>query len=98
MNKRKLLVSVSTILLAILVVFLFWKSPYVLILSLVTLALIKGRLSPIKKEVLMFVIGGIVGTGAESIVMFGGPWVYATQSLINFPIWLPFLWGLAGIT
>lgn len=62
------------------------------------LAIIKNRLVPIKKELTMFIVGGIIGTSAESLVMFGGPWSYAAPELINFPIWLPFLWGLAGVT
>ncbi|OGC56079.1 MAG: hypothetical protein A3H50_00540 [Candidatus Levybacteria bacterium RIFCSPLOWO2_02_FULL_37_10] len=98
MNKKKLMVSVSIILLAIFVVFFFWRIPYLLITLLIVLAFIKAKLSPIRREIFMFVLIGFIGAGAESVLMFGGPWSYATPELINFPIWLPFLWGLAGVT
>jgi hypothetical protein len=44
----------------------------------------------------MFIIAGILGSFAESLMMYSGAWSYAKPDIFNFPIWLPFLWGLAG--
>lgn len=92
------MVSILVIFLAILAVYFFWKLPLVLILVIILISLLKKRFAPIKKEALMFIIIAVIGAGAESVIMLGGSWSYATKSIINFPIWLPFLWGLAGIT
>lgn len=43
-----------------------------------------------------FVISALLGTIAESTVMLSGPWSYTNVGILNFPVWLPFLWGLAG--
>ncbi len=46
----------------------------------------------------MFTISALIGSLGESLIMLGGPWSYSNAHILNFPIWLPFLWGLAGIT
>ena len=98
MEKRKILYSILLIILAIIVVVVFWKNTPLLIASLILLAIFKHRLIPIKIEFLWFVISAFVGTGTESLVMLSGPWSYTNTNILNFPLWLPFLWGLAGIT
>ena len=37
-------------------------------------------------------------TVAEAVVIFSGAWQYTQPQLVSIPLWLPFLWGLAGIT
>ena len=98
MEKRKTLYSILLIIPAIIVVVVFWKNTPLLIASLILLAIFKHRLIPIKIEFLWFVISAFVGTGTESLVMLSGPWSYTNINILNFPLWLPFLWGLAGIT
>lgn len=98
MEKRKTFYSILFIILAIIVVVVFWKNTPLLIASIMLLAIFKHRLIPIKIELLWFVISAFVGAGAESLVMLSGPWSYTNINILNFPLWLPFLWGLAGIT
>lgn len=97
MNK-KLTAALLMVLSSIIAVYFLWKYPTLLIATLIFLSFVKNKLSPIKKEFAMFVVSAFVGTFGEFVVMYAGPWAYAEPSLINFPIWLPFLWGLAGIT
>ena len=98
MEKRKTLYSILFIILALIVVVFFWRNTSLLIASLIFLAIFKHRIIPIKIEFLWFVISAFVGTGMESLVMLSGPWSYTNIDILNFPLWLPFLWGLAGIT
>lgn len=98
MRLRKIIVAAITIILAIIIVSLFWRTPLFLSFLLILIALIKHRASPIKKELLWFVISGILGTVGESLIMLSESWSYASPSIFNFPLWLPFLWGLAGTT
>ena len=68
-----------------------------LTILLVLMLIVKHKILPIKKEFTLFVIAGVSGTMVESLIMLAGPWSYAKPNLLNFPIWLPFLWGNAGI-
>jgi len=46
----------------------------------------------------MFVVSGLLGTVGESLIMLSGAWSYSQQHILNFPLWLPFIWGLASVT
>lgn len=98
MNTRKLVISLASIIAGIIAVSLFWRNTQLLIIVVLILAVIKHILTPIKHEVLMFLIMGFIGAGGESIIMhLSGAWAYTSPQLLNIPLWLPFLWGLAGI-
>ncbi len=73
-----------------------WQNPIALMLILTLIACIKQSYSPIKRPTITFIIFGIAGTTMEALIMLAGPWSYTTPHLLNFPIWLPFLWGMAG--
>ncbi len=75
---------------------MLWENAALLSLLLTAIGYIKHKIIPIKKEFLFFVIGGIIGTVGESLIMNSGPWSYSLENIFNFPLWLPFLWGLAG--
>lgn len=73
-----------------------WKSPIILIPLLTLLACLKQSYARINSPILTFIVFGIAGTTMEALIMLAGPWSYALPHLFNFPIWLPFLWGMAG--
>lgn len=98
MNFRKLVYSVFVVILAIVIVRLFWRNSALLGILLTALGFIKHKIMPIKSEFLWFVLSGIIGTAGESLIMLSGSWSYTAVNVFNFPLWLPFLWGVAGIT
>ena len=100
MNFKKIIIAIIFILIAIIVTALFWKNVWLLSVFLVILAIIKHFLVPIKKEYFWFLLIGSLGATTESLIMYLGnnPWSYETVSFFNFPVWLVFLWGLAGTT
>ncbi len=50
-----------------------------------------------KKDEVWFVAGAILGPMAEAAAVAGGAWKYATPFVLDLPIWLPVLWGLAAL-
>lgn len=96
MNFRKVIFSLATWSAAIATVFLLWENTFFLSIALIILAFLKHKLSPLKREFIWFILIGFLGSSAESIVIFNGAWSYAQPQLINVPVWLPLLWGLAG--
>lgn len=84
--------------LAIIIVCLFWRNPALTSPLLIILAFIKHKKFPLKREFLLFVLSAMWGALAESVAIFAGAWSYTQPQLINIPFWLPFLWGLTGIT
>lgn len=96
MDKKKITYSILFIIFAIIAISVFWKSSLFLSPILVVLFIIKHKVLPIKKEIVWFVISGIIGSLGESLMMLTGPWSYSYTDVINFPAWLPLLWGLAG--
>lgn len=97
MNNRKLVISLAFIIAGIIAVSLLWKNAILLIFIVLILAVVKHILTPIKHEWFWFPIMGFIGAGGESIIMrLSGAWAYTSTQLVNIPIWLPFLWGLAG--
>jgi hypothetical protein len=99
MNCKKITVAIVFVILAIITTALFWKQQILLSCFLIILALLKHVFAPIKRGPLWFFLVGILGTTTESLIMFLGnnPWSYADPLLINIPLWLIPLWGLAGI-
>jgi len=83
---------------AVVSVYFFWKKTVFLFALLVIISFLKHRVIPIKRESDIFVISGLIGSLGESFIITGGAWSYANYQLLNFPIWLPLLWGIAGIT
>ena len=98
MSPKKIIISLSFIALAIILVSAFWKRIFLICAFLIILAFLKHKLCPSPNEFPKYVLIGILGPITESLIMYlGGPWYYIQPQILNFPIWLPLLWGLAGI-
>ena len=78
--------------------FLFWNESVGLGAILVALAIVKRRVYPVKKELIGYIIASIIGSAGESFAILNNAWHYTKPEILNIPAWLPFLWGLVGIT
>ena len=97
MNVQKIGFSFGMILLIIIAISVLWQQVYVLSLLMLVFAYARHKVYPIKHEWLWFVVIGFIGPLTESIIMkTSGAWAYSTIQVFNFPLWLPFLYGLAG--
>ena len=97
MNLQKIFHSLLFATLAPIAVFFLWQKTVLLTLILIAIAFFKHRLLPIEREPLCFVIAGVFGALTENIVILSGVWEYSEPHLMNVPLWLIPLWGLAGI-
>jgi len=51
-----------------------------------------------KRDAMLFAFSAIFGAAAESFVInLGGAWLYMQPHLFGIPIWLPLVWGTAGV-
>jgi len=102
LTKEKILPHMVDALLALLsLVFVsfLWSSPFFLSLALLAISatiILAGRRR--LHDTLFFLAAGIWGALAEAIaVNFGGAWSYPMPHYAGIPIWLPILWGIAGV-
>jgi asparagine N-glycosylation enzyme membrane subunit Stt3 len=85
--------------LSLLFVSFHWNSPSLLTLALLAIAatmILSGTRRA--HDALFFLIAGIWGALSEAVaVNFGGAWYYPSPFQFGIPLWLPILWGIAGI-
>lgn len=49
-----------------------------------------------KTTLILFVLGGILGTVSEMICVLAGAWSYSINNLLGVPLWLFLVWGNAS--
>lgn len=98
MPYSRITVSLIIASLSILTVYVFWPQPIVAGAILGLLALIKHKTFPLQHEFKLFLFSGVLGALGEKVAIAGGAWQYPNPQLFGIPIYLPFLWGLTGIT
>jgi hypothetical protein len=50
-----------------------------------------------REDICLYVIVAVSGALAEASAISFGVWVYSMPDVIGIPIWLPFVWGIAGV-
>src|SRR3989344_3513558 len=95
----KIVIAIGFVGLTIGAASLWWQQTQLLTLLLILLAIAKQQVAPIKKATIWVVVAGVLGTVTESLIMWlgGQPWMYVQEQVFNFPLWLPFLWGMVGL-
>jgi hypothetical protein len=94
---RKLIVSISIILIALLGELILWNKVALVSMLLILLAFVKHTIYPIKKELLWYVLICVNGAIIEMILVnFGHGWSYLNPDFFGIPIWIPFFWGVIG--
>ena len=83
--------------LSLAIVVIFYKNialTTLLLSALAIIALLKWRN---KNTLIIFIVGGILGTIAEIIGVSFGVWNYSVANFLNVPSWLLVLWGNVAI-
>jgi hypothetical protein len=75
---------------------LFWKDIMILTASLSILSIIALWHYHKKNDVIVYLIGAMIGVSAESVCIYFGAWRYSNPTFL-IPIWLPLVWGLAAL-
>lgn len=75
-----------------------WQQPLLVFAGVVLVA--AGILALYRNPVLyaVFVVVGVVGAAAEAVAIHHSAWTYTQPQLLGIPLWLPVLWGVAGVT
>jgi uncharacterized membrane protein YoaT (DUF817 family) len=76
---------------------LFWKYNLMLTIILIVLAMLMLLINKSKQEIKTFIFCAFFGTIAESFAIIFGAWNYGNPNLVNIPIWLIVLWGIASV-
>ena len=83
--------------LTLLIVIIFYRNILLTTLLLSILAIIALLKWKTKNTLIIFIVGGILGTTAEIIGVSFGIWSYSVANFFNIPFWLFVLWGNVAI-
>jgi hypothetical protein len=74
-----------------------WRYPVALIALLVVTAAAIYRIRPNASSVVVYATAFVFGPAAEAVSITTGAWEYDSNNLFGVPVWLPFVWGNAGL-
>jgi hypothetical protein len=97
MKHEDFLGGIGVIALTVLIIINLWPDNLIATTLLLILSAITIFHWRTHSDIFHFVVPAILGPLAESICIFYGAWTYSNPTLI-IPIWLPLVWGLAGIS
>lgn len=75
----------------------FWTTPLMLSVFLFVVAVVMLIVEKRRSAIFVYIVIFMLGPLSEALVMRFGAWSYAEPHLLGFPIWLPFIWGNAGL-
>lgn len=76
---------------------LFWETPVRLALFLVALSAALLSFWGSREDVYLYAISAACGALAEAFAIGFKAWAYPKPDMIGIPVWLPFVWGIAGV-
>jgi hypothetical protein len=82
---------------SLLVTALFWENAVATVLMLSVIGALVFLIRPSRSTAVVYFVAFIFGPLAESLAITHGAWQYADPQLGSIPVWLPFLWGNAGL-
>ncbi len=96
MLKNNRLITSLLFLLTLVSVVVLWQNPWAtfVVIALISVLLI---LNTGKKFVPIYIFCAVLGTFSEIIAAASGAWTYENQALFTVPVWLPLVWGNAGV-
>lgn len=76
-----------------------YEQPWlVLIGAVVTSLLLLGSMGYSTSNLQLFASVAVAGAALEAVCVWAGAWQYATPQLLGLPVWLPLIWGQAGLS
>ena len=83
---------------SIVLVSLFWQNNILLTALLLIIATVLLLTLKTKEHLIIFILAGFSGAGAEAIAIYFGAWTYSNPNIYVLPTWLILLWGIASLT
>jgi hypothetical protein len=75
----------------------FWQQSFILTILLIIIGAGMVIAEQHRSAIVIYIVAFLFGPLSESLVIYFGAWSYAEPHIFNFPIWLPFVWGNAGL-
>lgn len=92
---RQLTLAVPIYFACLLLAGLLWPRPYWMAALGALLSVVVLRQWSSREDLLYYFVPFVLGPTGEMVAVRLGAWSYTNTPLI--PLWLPFLWGLAGV-
>ena len=96
-DRRKFVLNAALALATLFLTSVLWRYPAALIALLVVTAVAIYRIRPNATSVVVYATAFVFGPSAEAVSIATGAWTYDSPQLLGIPIWLPFVWGNAGL-
>ena len=74
-----------------------WRYPAALIALLVVTAAAIYKIRPNATSLVVYATAFVFGPAAEAVSITTGAWAYHSNDFLGVPVWLPFVWGNAGL-
>ena len=76
---------------------MLWERPLGLTLVMALVSVIMLSVWREREDLLLFALCAVAGALAEAAAIAFGAWTYGFPNMIGIPLWLPLLWGVAGL-
>lgn len=96
-EKQKTFLNALLALVTLLLTGFLWRRPFVLVPLLALIAVAMVRIEKHKSAIYIYVVAFCAGPLSEALVIYFGAWAYAEPYILGVPLWLPFIWGNAGL-
>lgn len=96
-DRRKFVVNAALALATLFLTAVLWHYPVALIALLLVTAVAIYRIRPDATSIVVYATAFVFGPLAEAVSITTGAWAYDSPQLLGIPIWLPFVWGNAGL-
>lgn len=87
----------SIFVLTVVAVSSLWIYPVWLTITLLVGCVLIMKFSHRKDDLIFFYVPLVLGPIGEVFCVRAGAWEYSQPAFLGLPIWLPLLWGLAGL-
>lgn len=76
---------------------LLWQNSIATALLLIAISVAAVKLWHEKSDIATYILAAVFGPLAEMISINSGAWQYSNSNAFGIPIWLPLMWGMAGM-
>ena len=96
-DRRKFALNALLALATLLLTAALWRYPVALVTLLLVTAAAIFIIRPNATSVVVYATAFFFGPAAEAVSITTGAWAYHSDNFLGVPIWLPFVWGNAGL-
>ena len=96
-DRRKFALNALLALATLLLTAALWRYPVALVALLLVTAAAIFIIRPNATSVVVYATAFFFGPAAEAVSITTGAWAYHSDNFLGVPIWLPFVWGNAGL-